>query len=81
METTHSARNAGQSWLRQGVVVGYGSQGRAHLRNLGDGGFNVVVGARAGGAAERKARPDAAAEAVRSMREIASFSPVRAGAA
>ncbi|MGV6852656.1 MAG: ketol-acid reductoisomerase [bacterium] len=31
------------------AVLGYGSQGRAHARNLHDSGFNVVVGAREGG--------------------------------
>ena len=40
------------------AVIGYGSQGRAHARNLRDSGHGVVVGARAGGAAERKAKAD-----------------------
>ncbi|HEX8668533.1 MAG TPA: ketol-acid reductoisomerase [Allosphingosinicella sp.] len=40
------------------AIVGYGSQGRAHARNLRDSGFDVVVGARAGGGAERKAKGD-----------------------
>jgi ketol-acid reductoisomerase len=40
------------------AIIGYGSQGRAHARNLRDSGFDVVVGARSGGAAERKARVD-----------------------
>ena len=40
------------------AVIGYGSQGRAHSRNLRDSGFNVVVGARAGGGAEKKAKAD-----------------------
>lgn len=40
------------------AVIGYGSQGRAHARNLRDSGFEVIVGARAGGAAERKAKAD-----------------------
>ncbi len=30
------------------AVIGYGSQGHAHARNLKDSGFNVVVGVRAG---------------------------------
>ncbi|HEV3155879.1 MAG TPA: ketol-acid reductoisomerase [Candidatus Baltobacteraceae bacterium] len=30
------------------AVIGYGSQGRAHARNLHDGGVNVVVGLRSG---------------------------------
>jgi ketol-acid reductoisomerase len=40
------------------AVVGYGSQGRAHARNLRDSGYSVVVGARPGGGAERRARAD-----------------------
>jgi ketol-acid reductoisomerase len=40
------------------AVIGYGSQGRAHARNLRDSGFSVIVGARAGGGAERKALAD-----------------------
>jgi ketol-acid reductoisomerase len=40
------------------AVVGYGSQGRAHARNLRDSGFPVIVGARAGGGAEQRAMTD-----------------------
>jgi ketol-acid reductoisomerase len=40
------------------AILGYGSQGRSHARNLRDSGFDVIVGARAGGAAERQARAD-----------------------
>jgi ketol-acid reductoisomerase len=40
------------------AIVGYGSQGRAHARNLRDSGFDVIVGARAGGGAERRAKAD-----------------------
>lgn len=40
------------------AIIGYGSQGRAHARNLRDSGFEVLVGARPGGAAERKAKAD-----------------------
>jgi ketol-acid reductoisomerase len=40
------------------AVVGYGSQGRSHARNLRDSGFDVIVGARAGGGAERRAKAD-----------------------
>ena len=40
------------------AVVGYGSQGRAHARNLRDSGFTVIVGARSGGEAERRALAD-----------------------
>ena len=35
------------------VVVGYGSQGRAHAMNLRDSGCDVTVGIRAGKSAER----------------------------
>ena len=60
METIYSDKDADQSVLKGGTVaiVGYGSQGRAHARNLRDSGFDVVVGARAGGGAERKAKVD-----------------------
>jgi ketol-acid reductoisomerase len=40
------------------AVIGYGSQGRAHARNLRDSGFDVLVGARSGGGAERRALAD-----------------------
>jgi ketol-acid reductoisomerase len=40
------------------AVIGYGSQGRAHARNLRDSGFRVIVGARTGGGAEERARVD-----------------------
>ena len=40
------------------AVIGYGSQGRAHARNLRDSGFAVIVGARRGGAAENRALAD-----------------------
>lgn len=40
------------------AVIGYGSQGRAHARNLRDSGFSVIVGARPGGRAERQALAD-----------------------
>lgn len=40
------------------AVLGYGSQGRAHALNLQDSGFDVVVGARKGGASWKKARRD-----------------------
>jgi ketol-acid reductoisomerase len=60
LETIYSDKDADQSVLKGGTVaiVGYGSQGRAHARNLRDSGFDVVVGARAGGGAERKAKGD-----------------------
>jgi ketol-acid reductoisomerase len=40
------------------AILGYGNQGRAHALNLRDGGFQVVVGARAGGRGESRARED-----------------------
>ena len=62
------------------AIVGYGSQGRSHARNLRDSGFDVVVGARPGGAAERKARGDgfrvvAPAEAAREASLVALLTP------
>ena len=40
------------------AIIGYGSQGRAHARNLRDSGFQVIVGARAGGKAQLRAHAD-----------------------
>jgi Ketol-acid reductoisomerase len=40
------------------VILGYGSQGRAHALNLKDSGFNVVVGLRRSGASWDKAISD-----------------------
>jgi len=40
------------------AVIGYGSQGRAHARNLRDSGFSVIVGARDAGHAEQNAMTD-----------------------
>lgn len=40
------------------AIIGYGSQGRAHAQNLRDSGAEVVVGVRAGGAGEEKAKHD-----------------------
>ncbi len=40
------------------AILGYGSQGRAHALNLKDGGFDVVVGVRKGGASWKKAKRD-----------------------
>ena len=59
METIYTEQDADRTALQGTVaVIGYGSQGRSHARNLRDSGFDVVVGARAGGGAERKARND-----------------------
>ncbi|MCC5864556.1 MAG: ketol-acid reductoisomerase [Wenzhouxiangella sp.] len=40
------------------AVIGYGSQGRAHARNLRDAGQQVVIGARRNGASWNKAQAD-----------------------
>jgi ketol-acid reductoisomerase len=40
------------------AVIGYGSQGRAHARNLKDSGHDVVIGARRSGASWTKASDD-----------------------
>ncbi len=40
------------------AVIGYGSQGRAHAMNLRDSGFEVIIGARAGGTGDARARAD-----------------------
>ena len=40
------------------VILGYGSQGRAHALNLKDSGFNVAVGLRKSGASWAKAEAD-----------------------
>jgi len=62
------------------AVIGYGSQGRAHARNLRDSGFSVIVGARSGGGAERKALADgfrvaSPAEAARRAQLICLLTP------
>ena len=62
------------------AVIGYGSQGRAHARNLRDSGHSVVVGARSGGGAERKALADgfrvvSPAEAARQAQLVCLLTP------
>jgi ketol-acid reductoisomerase len=62
------------------AVIGYGSQGRAHARNLRDSGFTVIVGARSGGGAERKALADgfrvaSPAEAARRAQLVCMLTP------
>jgi ketol-acid reductoisomerase len=62
------------------AVIGYGSQGRAHARNLRDSGFTVIVGARSGGGAERKALADgfrvaSPAEAARQAQLVCLLTP------
>ena len=60
MERIYTDEDANSQALKGSTiaVVGYGSQGRAHARNLRDSGYSVVVGARPGGGAERRARAD-----------------------
>jgi ketol-acid reductoisomerase len=62
------------------AIIGYGSQGRAHARNLRDSGFAVIVGARPGGSAERQALTDgfrvaAPAAAARQAQFVALLTP------
>ena len=62
------------------AILGYGSQGRAHARNLRDGGHDVVVGARPGGGAERRAiedgfKPEPPAEAAAKASLLALLTP------
>ncbi len=62
------------------AIIGYGSQGRAHALNLRDSGYDVVVGVRAGGAGETRAREDglataSPAEAAKAARLIAMLTP------
>lgn len=62
------------------VILGYGSQGRAHALNLKDSGFDVVVGVRKGGASWTKAKKDGLqvaepAEAVKGANLIAMLVP------
>ena len=62
------------------AIIGYGSQGRAHARNLRDSGHDVIVGARPGGKADRTARADGfktftPAEAAKAATLIALLTP------
>ena len=60
MERIYTDEDAKPEALKSATiaVIGYGSQGRAHARNLRDSGFSIIVGARSGGGAERKALAD-----------------------
>ena len=81
METIYTENDADRSALSGTVaIVGYGSQGRSHARNLRDSGFDVIVGARAGGGAERRARNDgfrvvSPAEAAKEASLVALLTP------
>ena len=81
METIYTEKDADRSALSGTVaVIGYGSQGRSHARNLRDSGFDVIVGARAGGGAERRARNDgfrvvSPAEAAKEAALVALLTP------
>ncbi len=57
---TYTAADANPAALRDKltVIYGYGSQGRAHARNLHDSGFKVLVAARPDGASFKQARAD-----------------------
>ncbi|QAY76839.1 ketol-acid reductoisomerase [Sphingosinicella sp. BN140058] len=81
MTTIYTETDADRSALTGTIaVIGYGSQGRSHARNLRDSGFDVVVGARAGGGAERRARSDgfrvvSPAEAAKEASLVALLTP------
>ena len=78
----YSDDDANQASLKGATVavIGYGSQGRAHARNLRDSGFQVIVGARQGGATEQRALTDGfrvtdPAEAAREAQLVALLTP------
>ena len=82
MERIYTDEDAKPEALRSATiaVIGYGSQGRAHARNLRDSGFSVIVGARSGGGAERKALADgfrvaSPAEAARRAQLVCLLTP------
>ena len=82
MERIFTDKDASSAALKDATVavIGYGSQGRAHARNLRESGFSVVVGARAGGQAERQAKADgfqvlAPAEAARRAQLVCLLTP------
>ena len=82
MERIYTDEDAKPEALRSATVavIGYGSQGRAHARNLRDSGLSVVVGARAGGPAGAKASADgfrvvSPAEAAREAQLICLLTP------
>ncbi len=82
MERIYTNDDASPAALRGATIaiVGYGSQGRAHARNLRDSGFEVIVGARAGGKAAQRASGDgfrvvAPAEAAKEAALLALLTP------
>ncbi|HEY0445271.1 MAG TPA: ketol-acid reductoisomerase [Allosphingosinicella sp.] len=82
MEVIYTEKDADRQVLAGSTVavIGYGSQGRAHASNLRDSGFAVVVGARPGGTAERKAKADgfrvvSPAEAAKEASLVALLTP------
>lgn len=60
METIYTNKDASPASLTGHAlaIIGYGSQGRSHARNLRDSGFDVIIGARPGGEADKRARAD-----------------------
>ena len=82
MERIYTDEDAKPEALKSATiaVIGYGSQGRAHARNLRDSGFTVIVGARRGGGAEREALADgfqvaSPAEAARRAQLVCLLTP------
>ena len=57
---TYTSADANPAAMRDKltVIYGYGSQGRAHARNLHESGFNVLVAARPEGASFKQAQAD-----------------------
>ncbi len=82
MTRIHTDDDANAEAIKPGpiAIIGYGSQGRAHARNLRDSGHQVIVGARPGGKAAQRASGDgfevfAPAEAAKRASFIALLTP------
>jgi ketol-acid reductoisomerase len=82
VERIYTEKDADPAALKGGAiaVIGYGSQGRSHARNLRDSGFEIIIGARPGGGAERRARADGfrpvpPADAARAASLVALLTP------
>ncbi|MBC7983110.1 MAG: ketol-acid reductoisomerase [Candidatus Obscuribacterales bacterium] len=78
----YSEKNVNKKALKRAriVILGYGSQGRAHALNLKDSGFDVVVGVRKDGASWGNAQKDGLkvaepADAVKGAKLIAMLVP------